>query len=242
MVVGNPVGAGGAAGGPPAMCTPPDKTMKALVATDVLADFEGMAPGAVSAVTPGGGWYSYQDSEMGTSFSPMPGMWMPETPGNGGMGSALHVKGSGFAGGTATDMIWGAGSGVALGGSGTGGIAGAANPPVQPTDLSAYKGITFFAKSAMMSDVVVQFSDPDTDPSYCTCQAAGLCYTGHAKTVTALAADWTKYTVLFSELMQPTYVKAPVPFDPTSVLTINFASNGPVAMFDYWIDDITLIK
>ena len=157
-------------------------------------------------------------------------------------GSALHVVGTGFAGGVASATVWGAGVGVALGGASTGGLAGAVNPPVMPTDLSAFKGLTFMAKSSMMSDVVVQIGNPSTDPSYCTCQAASLCYTGHSKAVTAIAADWTKYTVLFSELAQPTYVMAPVPFDPTAALTINFASNGPVAMFDYWIDDITFIK
>jgi hypothetical protein len=229
-----------------AMCTPPDTTTKGAVTTTTLADFEGDAPGAVMAVTPGGGWYSYTDSEVGTGlpamFSPAPGSFVVETPGNGGMGSALHVAGTGFAGGVASATVWGAGVGVALAGGTTGGIAGATNPPVMPTDLSMYKGLSFYAKSSMMSDVVVQFGNPSTDPSYCTCQAASLCYTGHAKTVTAIAADWTKYTVMFTDLAQPTYVAAPVPFDPTSVLTINFASNGPVAMFDYWIDDVTLVQ
>jgi len=252
MTTGTP-GVGGmnpttGAGGGPVDCTPPDTTTKAAIAVDpaVLADFEGDAPGAVMNVAPGGGWYSYTDSEVGAGlpamFTPAPGAFVVEAGGANGTGSALHVVGSGFAGGVASATVWGAGVGVALGGAGTGGIAGAANPPVMPTDLSAFKGLTFMAKSSMMSDVVVQFGNPSTDPSYCTCQAASLCYTGHAKAVTALTATWTKYTVLFTDLTQPTYVMAPVPFDPASVLTINFASNGPVAMFDYWIDDITFTK
>lgn len=236
----------GAGGDMTAMCTPPDTTTKAQAAMAILADFEDpAAPGAVMAVVPGGGWYSYTDSEVGAGlpamFTPAPGTFAVEAPGNGGMGSALHVVGTGFAGGVASSTVWGAGVGVALGGASTGGIAGATNPPVMPTDLSMYKGISFYAKSAAMSDVVVQFGNPSTDPSYCTCAAAMLCYTGHAKTVAAITATWTKYTVLFTELMQPTYVMAPVAFDPKSVLTINFASNGPVAMFDYWIDDITFV-
>jgi len=238
----------GAGGSMPADCTKPDMTTKAQIAADpaILADFEGDAPGAVMNVAPGGGWYSYTDTEVGGAgtamFTPAPGAFVVETPGANGMGSALHVVGTGFAGGVASATVWGAGVGVALGGASTGGIAGAVNPPVMPTDLSAFKGVTFMAKSSMMSDVVVQMGNPSTDPSYCTCQAASLCYTGHSKAVTALTATWTKYTVLFTDLAQPTYVMAPVPFDPTAVLTINFASNGPVAMFDYWIDDITFIK
>ena len=74
--------------------------------------------------------------------------------------SALHVVGTGFAGGVASATVWGAGVGVALGGASTGGLAGAVNPPVMPTDLSAYKGLTFMAKSSMMSDVVVQIGNP----------------------------------------------------------------------------------
>ena len=237
-------GAGGG-GGDMGTCTAPDKTMKAVLAVAdpaVIADFEGMAPGAVTAVTPGGGWYSYQDSETGTMFTPAPATWMVEMPGNGGMGSAVHAAGTGFMG-PSSSTNWGAGTGMALGGSIPGGLSTSATmTATQPTDVSMYKGISFYAKSSMMSDVSVQFSTPDTDPSYCTCQALSLCYTTHAKVVPMLAADWTKYTVMFTDLTQPTYVMAPVPFDPTSLLTINFASNGPLAAFDFWIDDVTLIK
>src|SRR5450432_3169467 len=97
-------GAGGAAGGMPAMCDPPPTTTKAQVADamGVLANFEDAAPGAVMSVTPGGGWYSYTDSEVGAGlpamFTPAPGAFAVEAPGNGGMGSALHVVGTGFAG------------------------------------------------------------------------------------------------------------------------------------------------
>jgi len=239
--VQNPTGVGGAGGDMMAMCTPPDKTMKALVASAMLSDFGGAAPTAISAVTPGGGWYSYQDPEMGTTFTPAPASFMLEMPGHSGTGSALHVAGSGFMG-PASATNWGAGAGFSLGGAIPGGLSTGAGTTTQPTDVSMYTGISFYAKSANMSDVSVQFSTPDTDPSYCTCQAASLCYTTHAAVVPMIAAAWTQYTVKFADLKQPTYVMAPVPFDPTSLLTINFASNGPVPMFDYWIDEVTLVK
>jgi hypothetical protein len=237
-IVMNTTGGGGAGGGAMMPCTPPDKTMKAQVASDMLSDFGGMAPTAVSAVTPGGGWYSYQDPEMGTTFIPAPASFMLEMPGHSGMGSALHVAGSGFMG-PASATNWGAGAGFSLGGQIAGGTTGMVT---QPTDVSAYTGISFYAKSSMMSDISVQFATPDTDPSYCSCQAANLCYTTHAAVVPMIAAAWTKYTVKFTDLKQPTYTMAPVPFDPTSLLTINFASNGPLPMFDYWVDEVTLVK
>jgi hypothetical protein len=234
-------GSGGAAGGPDlTACTKPMPAAKALVAMDVLSDLEGDAPGAIMAVTPGGGWYSYKDPETGTTFTPDPASWMVETPGNGGTGSAVHVKGSGFMG-PASATNWGAGTGFSLGGGTPGGLMSGSGMATTPTDLSAYTGISFMAKSSMMSDISVQFATPDTDPSYCTCATTGSCYSTHFALVTAVAADWTKYTVKFADLHQPMY-GTPVAFDPTSVLTINFASNGPLAMFDYWLDDITLVK
>ena len=81
----------------------------------------------------------------------------------------------------------------------------------------------------------------DTEPDYCTCDAASLCYASHRVLVPAVAADWTKYTIKFSDLKQPLYVFSPIPFDRTSLVTVDFASNGPVPAFDFWIDDITLI-
>jgi len=223
-------------------CTPPDKTTKAAVANPILTDLEGDAPGAIMNVTPGGGWYSYQDPETGTTFTPVPASWMVETPGNGGSMNAVHAAGTGFMG-PSSATNWGAGTGFSLGGGIPGGLASGSGMATMPTDVSMYKGISFFAKSALTpgSDISVQFATPDTDPSYCSCATTGLCYTTHFAVVPAVAAAWTKYTVMFADLKQPTYVMAPIPFDPTSLLTINFASNGPLPAFDFWIDDVTLI-
>jgi hypothetical protein len=222
----------------PGPCTAPDKATKALVAATTLTDLEGTAPGAILNVTPGGGWYSYKDPEPGTTFIPDPTTWMPEPGGPPPSVNAVHAAGTGFVG-PASATNWGAGTGFSLGGGVPGGLASGTGMATMPTDVSMYGGISFYAKSAKMSDISVQFATPDTDPSYCTCSTTMLCYTTHTGVVTAVAADWTKYTVKFSELKQPTYVMAPIPFDPTSLLTINFASNGPVD-FDFWIDNVEL--
>jgi hypothetical protein len=222
------------------LCTVPD-VARARVTGDTLADFEGAAPDAIKSVTPGGGnWYSYQDDETGTLFKPDPNAWSVESPGHGGSGSAVHVAGSGFIG-PPSATNWGGGSGFALAGFTAGGLAVEGGMTRMATDLSAYNGISFYAKSSLASDISVDFATADTSPSYCTCDATGICYAVHSILLRAVPADWTKYTVKFSDLMQPEYVFSPIPLDRTSVLDIDFASNGPVATFDFWIDDVTLI-
>jgi hypothetical protein len=215
---------------------------RAHVNADVLADFEGATPSATKSVTPpGGNWFSYQDDETGTMFKPDPDAWSVESPGHGGTGNALHVAGSGFMG-PASGTNWGAGSGFALAGFTAGGLSAQGGMTRMAADVSAYNGISFFAKSSLASDIMVEFPTDDTDPAYCTCDAAFVCYASHYVIVPAVAADWTKYTIKFSDLKQPTYTVSPIPFDRTSLLQIDFDSNGPVDAFDFWIDDVTLIR
>ena len=169
---------------------------------------------------------------------------MVEPRGADGTGSALHVVGTGFAGGVASATIWGAGVGVALGGASTGGLAGAVNPPVMPTDLSAFKGLTFMAKR--LDDERRGRADAGTR----TTESLVLHLPGREPLLhralqgghRALPLPGRSTPSSSPSSPSPPYVMAPVPFDPTAVLTINFASNGPLPMFDYWIDDITFIK
>ena len=141
---------------------------------------------------------------------------------------AVHVLGKGFSP-PASATNFGGGAGIELSLAGT-------------VDLSAYAGISFWAKSASASDINVQFGTPDTDPRYCDCLQTGSCYSTHARLVPGVTQVETKYTVRWIDLRQPTYVMAPIPFDPTRVLNIIFGSNGPVPQFDFWIDEVTLVK
>jgi hypothetical protein len=220
----------------PVACTLPDKTQVALVASDVLADLEGAAPGAISSITPGGGWFSYHDNEPNTQFTPEPASWMPEMPGHGGTGAAVHAVGTGFVAPT-SPTVWGAGVGFALGAAIPGGPATGVGLVTQPTDLSAYSGISFYAKSGLHSDLRVLVGTTHTDLGYCECAAPNC--VPHEFLITSLSSDWANYQVRFTDLAQPTNV-SPVAFDPKEVLTIIFAGNTPVASFDFWIDDIAL--
>jgi hypothetical protein len=210
--------------------TPPPA--RGLVASDMLSDLE--AGTLITSITPGGGWFSFKDPEVATGFLPDPANFVAEAPGLHGTKMAVHVIGKGFMP-PPSATNWGGGVGIALS------LSGPTTPA--PTDLSSYSGISFWAKSgSVVSDINVQIGTTDTDPNYCTCVSTNNCYVTHAFLLRAVPQAETKYTVRFAELKQPFYVTNPIPFDPTRVLTIIFASNGPVPYFDYWIDEVSLAK
>jgi hypothetical protein len=218
---------GGAAGSGPTSCTPPMFTT-AMPTSDVLTNLD--MDSAVSGFSPGGGWFSYKDDEPTGMLSPSNTAFMTESPGANNSAAAVHVVGSGFM----PDQVgqnYGGGVGFSL-----------ASPQGTPGDLSGYAGITFYAKSGKasdLSDIKVAFSTTATDPLFCICNAAG-CFNSHFKILSKVSASWTLYTVKWSELGQADWgYKAP--FDPKTVLTINFVSNGALPAFDFWVDEVSLV-
>jgi hypothetical protein len=101
-------------------------------------------------------------------------------------------------------------------------------PPMMtvPFDISAYKGISFWAKADIDSgtlDIKVLFPDTDTDPRGGVCNGlqAGIgnpsntsrCYNSYAVHLN-LTGEWQQFTVLFSDLkIDPTFgFQQPAPF------------------------------
>jgi len=225
------IGGAGSVSTPGCVAVPP--TPSAVLASNILSDLESGI--LITTVVPvGGEWFSYRDPEVNTGFSPDPAAFMTESPGLNGTGRAVHVFGKGFMG-PPSATNWGGGVGMALSFVG---------PAVSaPTDLSAFRGISFWAKSGSgVSDISVQVSTVDTDPTYCRCLATNNCYATHSVLLSAVPQHDTHYTVLWTELKEPSYAPTPVPFDPKHVLNIIFASNGPVPFFDYWVDEISVVK
>ena len=109
------------------------------------------------------------------------------------------------------------------------------NNEAAPIDVSAYAGISFYAKSSIGSGISVQFATANTG-SYCYCVESNNC-TEDTSVIFDVAPDWTQYTVRFADLNQP----ANFPFYSGGLVTIKFASNGTVPYFDFWIDDVRLI-
>jgi len=220
---------------------------KAFVTSDLLSDFEGAPNDVITAVTPGGHWFSYDlnpeyHNLYSSMFTPQPGDWTVENPGHGGTGNAVHTTGRlnmGTRGTPTAADHWEAGVGFSLGGAAPGAPASSSETWVLPTDVSAYAGISFYAKSSERTAISVQFATTANDPSYCGCAAQSRC-AEHTSVITNVAPDWTQYTVRFADLRQPANFGV-IPFYSSGLLTIKFASNSNIPQFDFWIDDVTLI-
>jgi hypothetical protein len=148
-----------------------------------------------------------------------------------------------------------------------GGDAGDAGPPIPrvtvPFDISQYKGITFWGRTALPddaggTDVKVAFPNTDTDPrgNVCNSPEAGaadfddvtLCYNSYSFHVTFTDA-WTPYTIMFSKLGLENFgYSTPNPFTGKQVYGINWqeqdndmddANGQPM---DLWIDDVYFIQ
>ncbi|HEY2510458.1 MAG TPA: hypothetical protein VGI39_06370 [Polyangiaceae bacterium] len=190
--------------------------------TALLDDLEDGDGWILRCIGRGGPWYAYNDGSPGGSQSPTPGRpFLPEMPGHAST-YAAHTSGKGF-------TARGAGVGFDLD-----------NPAGNRAtyDLSAYKGLTFWAKSATAFHMYVNFPDKDTDPAGGVCTK---CNDSWGKGIDITAA-WAQYTVTFAELgTDGIGAPAPAGFDPAHVYSIEFHA-APNAVFDYWVDDISLSK
>ena len=140
-------------------------------------------------------------------------------PARGGSQGALHTTGTGF-------TMYGGGFGVVLVPQGLYSL---------PVDASAYRGITFWAKGTTASGLLtLELSTAETVPNcgYCT-----NCYDNFKKSV-ALTADWTQYTINWSEVVQAGYGVPQVAFNPAHLTNINFIT--PTS-WDFWIDDPSFV-
>jgi hypothetical protein len=225
---GGTVSSAGAAGSTSTKCTAP-MVATATPTSDLLTNLD--TDSAVSGFSPGGGWFSYKDDEPTGMLTPDNIAFMTESPGANESAAAVHVVGSGFM----PDMAgqnYGGGVGFSL-----------ASPKGTPGDLSGAKGFIFYAKSGKasdLSDIKVVVSTTATDPTFCICNGLG-CYNTHSVVIPKVPAEWSKRTVHWEELMQAPDWGYRASFDPKTVLTINFVSNGPLPAFDFWVDEVSLI-
>lgn len=187
--------------------------------TALIDDLEDGDGWIIRCLTRGGPWYTYNDGTAGGTQTPLPGRpFLPDTPGY--MSKyAAHTKGSGF-------TSRGAGMGFDLN-----------NPAGKRAtyDASAYKGLTFWARSTSSPlHMYVNFPDRDTDP------AGGVCTTcndSFGKGID-ITTTWAQYTVLFSTLSTDGIgMPAPKAFDPAHVYSIEFHTPFST-VFDFWVDDI----
>jgi hypothetical protein len=234
-VGGSSIGSAGSASTNPGGCVSP-VLKPGIVTSTMISDLEtGIL---VTGIQPPGGWFSYQDQEVGAVFVPPPNDFVTSSPGLNGTKFAVHAYGKGFMP-PESATNWGGGVGIGLSVLAPGDTSAVVG---RPTDLSAFSGISFWAKNGgIPTEINVMISTTDTDPNYCTCQATNSCYASHSVLVTAPPIE-TKIIIPFSKLTQPAYITNPVRFDPTKALSIIFATNGPVPVFDFWVDEVALVK
>lgn len=184
----------------------------------------------------GGGFYMFND---GT------GMQKPPT---GGLPDATHVmrcestfalctSGSGF-------TTWGAGFGTDLGQVAK--LADGGMGKKTAYDASAYKGVSFWAKSNSASvSVRLSVKDKNTAPEGGVCDAmmtsgAMACNDDWGKSFT-FTSDWKPYTLMFSEMRQSGWGAAYSAFDVKDAYSIQFQVNKGID-FDLCIDDLAFVR
>jgi hypothetical protein len=236
-------GPGGAGGG-----TPPGDVQP----MDLLSDFEQGKALVLPLGDPArnGAWYAYNDASSGCLQSPAHGesyfVSTPATTAPGvSRGRALHANfnrcGS-----------WGAGVGTDLNSPASdGGVAPIR--PRTPYDLTAYSGVAFWAMASPGTDpnvrlkMVMRVSTQITDGGACDESILGPDQCGDEwGAVFSLPTDgtWKAVTVKFSDpgFKQEDWGRS-FAWNPADVLGIQFQSAMyHTGLYDFWIDDIYLVR
>ena len=119
--------------------------------------------------------------------------------------------------------------------------------PKAAYDASAYAGVSFGARSASGSQILlVKVATVGTDPMFDFCDDAAepgsgeQCYDHFLAPVT-VTATWAEYTVSFEELMQEGWGYVPPDgFDPAEVVGIQWVAKPGTS--DFWIDDVKFVE
>ena len=118
-----------------------------------------------------------------------------------------------------------------------------ASQAIQPVDLSAYRGLMFWARVGELhnSSVRVQFQDENTEILGGVCNpepgSADECYNGWGTAILPLDTEWRLYRVPFANLGQRDFGYRAESFVTSAVYNIEW-NLDPNAVFDLWIDDL----
>ena len=197
-------------------CTP---AVRALGNAPLIDDFED-GDARIAPIERRAGFWSASNDNTGTQQpalrSPFP---MTRIPGGRGASHfALHVSGGRFS-------KWGA-------------LLSAELTARRCYDASAYSGITFWARGHGSFNVVVQMTQiaPEEFGGSCTHD----CFDAHRATIT-LSNKWQEQHVTWAELKQRGYGQV-VPFDPRSLLALQFTVAPEQTPFDFWVDDVRFLE
>jgi hypothetical protein len=192
------------------------------------------------------------------------------TPLQGVWGAAMAFQFAWIAGDASVQVVPIAGSDAGAQGFDASAAGPAACPiiigPEAAVDLSAYSGVTFWAKAgpAGARTLQVLLQDVHTDPRGGFCNyhvdpsSPDACYNGFTATI-ALTDTFARYTIDFANLQQDPgwgYHPDPDVFDPQHVYQLIFqivapmcfptemcvGGSAPPVSFDVWIDDLYFVN
>ena len=166
--------------------------------------------------------YTYAD-ELGTTIEPAADQFALGWPGAHKSRSAINIKG------------------ILAQGEAYAGFGFAMTEPAGGYDVSKYKGVSFLAKAGEGSAIAVRFKIPDgnTDPTAGVCTE---CYNDFGVDF-ALTTQWTRYTVMFSDLHQEDGWGSPTPaaLDTKGIRGMQFQTAQAGKDYDLWVDDISFV-
>jgi hypothetical protein len=173
-----------------------------------------------------GYWWTSNDG-TGSQYPSPTDTYLPELleAARGTSTYAIHAAGSGFS-------IWGAVVKLDFNNSASGLGGGMGSPGIY--DVSAYNGITFYARGAGSLRVEVR-----TTPTVLVAEGGSCstyCNDHYGKTFISLTSSWAPYTMAWSELMQRGFGTTTA-WTPNSALGLQFLP-GSLTSFDVWIDDV----
>jgi hypothetical protein len=191
-------------------CTIPGTLSGALI-----SDFEGNVKVLDS---PAGFWFPNTDG-TGT-VSPSPAVIFTPLPSpRAGSTYGVHTTGTGF-------TSYGGGIGM---------VFFPDNFVAWPADASGYSGISFWAMGTSATgqvEVGIPTTATRSSCPYCT-----MCNDDFHYNIT-LTANWTQYTVHWTDLVQSGFGIPSATFDPARILYLGFTTTSH---WDFWIDDLTFV-
>jgi hypothetical protein len=200
---------------------------------ELIDDFEDGDAVVIPIHGRNGPWYTFSDATAGGKLSPFTIVALTGTNAHDDSTAAVHLTASGF-----TD--WGAGVGADL-------VNVAAKKVAY--DVSAYKGVHFYAKvgsgasTALKLLVTTTYSDP----------GGGICSDALPATVPSkrcsdhlyfqktIKTTWATYDILFADLIQQGFGLPQAGLDPKSVYSLQFTMPAKLAAVDLWLDDVSFI-
>lgn len=197
-------------------CTP---AMRATGNEPLIDDFEDDDARIASLEHRAGFWSASNDNTGKQRPAPGGPLAMTRIPGGRGASHfALHTSGNKF-------TKWGA-------------LLAADFSPRRCYDASAYAGLVFFARGRGSFNVVAKMTQIAPEEFGGSCKHD--CYDSHRATI-PLTNDWQEHRVTWAELEQKGFGQK-VPFDPRSLLSLEFTVAPEQTPFDLWIDDIRFLQ